>query len=172
MLIPPDRAPPRHREASDRAQLSFKWERFEKVSPELLPLFKKHYAEIAVDKDVCPLDPDWDYYAGIDRMGLLRLLTARASNGKLAGYIFNIVGHHNHYKSTRFAVTEMFYLHPHFRKGWQPVKFFIENLRGLETSGADIATINFKLHFQDGRVGKLLARLGYEACDLVMRRRL
>lgn len=159
-------------EASGRERLSFKWERFERISHELLPLFKKHYAEIAVDRDICPLDPDWDYYAGIDRMGLLRLLTARAPNGKLAGYIFNLIGGHNHYKSTRFAVTEMFYLHPHFRKGWQPVKFFIENIRGLESTGADIAVINFKLHFQDGRVGKLLARLGYEACDLVMRRRL
>ena len=172
MTRPAARQPP-HQKVSDRERLEFKWERFSKVAPELLPLFKKHYAEIAVDRDICPLDPDWGYYHGIDQAGLLRLLTARsASNRKLAGYIFNIVGYHNHYKSTRFAVTEMFYLHPHFRKGWQPVKMFMENLRGLEASGADIATINFKLHFQDARVGKLLARLGYEACDLVMRRRL
>ena len=169
----PARAPPQLLKVSDRERLEFRWERFAKVSHELLPLFKKHYAEIAVDRDICPLDPDWNYYLGIDNMGLLRLLTARsAANGKLAGYIFNIVGNHNHYKSTRFAVTEMFYLHPHFRKGWQPVKMFIENLRGLEASGADIATINFKIHFQDARVGKLLARLGYEACDIVMRKRL
>lgn len=168
----PARQLPRPPGVSDRERLSFQWERFERINHELLPLFKKHYAEIAVDKDICPLDPDWDYYLGIDRMGLLRLLTARASNGKLAGYIFNIVGSHNHYRSTRFAVTEMFYLHPHFRKGWQPVKMFMENLRGLQTTGADIATINFKVHFQDARVGKLLARLGYEVCDIVMRRRL
>lgn len=172
-MTPPAARPLRRPVASDRERLEFKWERFERISHELLPLFKKHYAEIAVDKDICPLDPDWDYYLGTDRMGLLRVLTARsAANGKLAGYIFNIVGSHNHYKSTRFAVTEMFYLHPHFRKGWQPVRFFMENIRGLQTTGADIATINFKVHFQDARVGKLLARLGYEVCDIVMRRRL
>lgn len=171
-MTPPARQLRRPLEASDRERLSFKWERFERIHHELLPLFKKHYVEIAVDRDICPLDPDWDYYLGVDRMGLLHIFTARASNGKLAGYIFNIVGSHNHYRTTRFAVTEMFWLHPHFRKGWQPVKFFIENLRGLRTTGADIATINFKVHFQDARVGKLLARLGYEVCDIVMRRRL
>jgi hypothetical protein len=47
-----------------------------------------------------------------------------------------------------------------------------ENLDGLKERGVQIATINFKLGFQDGRVGKLLARLGYEPADIVMRKRL
>lgn len=168
----PGQALPRLREASDRASLSFKWERFDRIHQELLPLFKKHYAEIAVDRDICPLDPDWNYYMGVSAAGILHVLTARAPNGKLAGYIFNLVGTHNHYRTTRFAVTEMFYLHPHFRKGWQPVKMFMENLRGLRVLGADITTVNFKVHFQEARVAKLFARLGYEVCDIVMRRRL
>jgi hypothetical protein len=137
----------------DRGRLEFKWERFTKLQPELVPLFKRHWKEIALDRDIVPLDPDWDYYLAVDSRQLLHILTARAPNGKLAGYIFNIVGSHNHYKSTRFANTEMFYLHPYFRKGWQPV-------------------INFKLHFQDGRVGQFLSRLGYEPTDIVMRKKL
>lgn len=158
---------------SDRDRLRFKWERFSKIHTELLPLFKKHWREIALDQDVVPLDPDWNYYFAVEQNGLLHILTARSAfNGKLAGYIFNIVGTHNHYKSTRFANTEMFWLHPHFRRGWQPVKMFKENLRGLEVQGVEVSVVNFKLHFQDGRVGKLLARLGYEPTDIVMRKRL
>lgn len=139
----------------------------------MLPLWKKHYDEIALDKHICPLDPDWEFYFAIDNPGLkleLVVLTARSQSGKLAGYIFNLVGNHNHYASTRFATSEMFWLHPYFRKGWQPVRMFLENLKALKERRAEIATINFKLHFMDARVGKLLARLGYEPTDIVMRK--
>lgn len=163
------------REALDpaRRRLKFKWERFAAIHSELLPLFERHYQEIALDKDRVPLDPDWNYYFGIDQLGLLQILTARSEvNNRLAGYIFNVIGSHNHYKSTRFCNTEMFWLHPYFRKGWQPVRMFKENLKGLEVFGVDIATISFKLGFMEGRVGRFLSRLGYEPTDIVMRRRM
>jgi hypothetical protein len=166
--------PPRHsdHESPDRRKLKFKWERFSLIERELIPLFKKHWEELAIDQDTVALDPDWNYYRAVDATGVLQILTARASNGKLAGYIFNIIGTHNHYKSTRFANTEMFYLHPYFRYGWQPVRMFKENLKGLEVFGVEIAIISFKLHFMGGRVGKFLTRLGYEPTDIVMRKRL
>jgi len=154
-----------------RPDLTFRWEHFIAISEELCPLFRLHYREIAHDQDAVPLDPDWENYFVLDERGLLHILTARY-NGKLAGYIFNLVGSHNHYVSTRFAHTEMFWLHPRFRKGWQPVKMFLENLSGLKEREVVITTINFKLHYKDARVGKLLARLGYEPTDIVMRRRL
>jgi hypothetical protein len=164
-------SPPRQR-LSDRDRLSFQWEQFSKIHRELLPLFKKHWKEVALDQEQVPLDPDWDYYFAADARQILHILTARAPNGKLAGYVFNIVGAHNHYKSTRHAHTEMFYLHPYFRKGWQPVRMFKENLAGLKVMGVEVAMISFKLHFQNGRVGKFLARLGYEATEINMRKRL
>lgn len=155
----------------ERRKLKFKWESFAAIHEELLPLFKKHYAEIALDQDCVPLDPDWNYYFGIDKLGLLKILTARSVvNGQLAGYIFNVIGTHNHYCSTRFCNSEMFWLHPYFRKGWQPVRMFKENLKGLEVHGVQVATISFKLHFIDGRVGKFLWRLGYRSTDIVMRK--
>lgn len=166
--------PPRHSDpgSPDRRKLKFRWERFSLIERELIPLFQKHYDEIALDKDRVALDPDWNYYRAVDAAGILQILTARAPNGKLAGYIFNVIGTHNHYKSTKFCNTEMFWLHPYFRKGWQPVKMFKENIKGLEVFGVEIATILFKLHFMDGRVGKFLTRLGYEPTDIVMRKRL
>jgi hypothetical protein len=159
------------RASPDLLALTFQWERFSRIHRELPSLFKKHWREVAVDQDTIPLDPDWDYYLEADARQLLHILTARsARTGKLAGYIFNIVGSHNHYKSTRFATTDMFYLHPYFRKGWQPVKMFVENLRGLEIMGVEVAQAYFKLGFKDARVGKLLARLGFVPTDIVMRR--
>jgi hypothetical protein len=157
--------------ASKDGRLSFRWESFHKLSPELAPLFKRHWREIALDQKSIPLDPDWDCYFALDMRGILHVLTAR-SGKTLVGYIFNLVGPHNHYASTRFAHTEMFWLAPEHRKGWQPVRMFLENLAGLKAREVQVATINFKLHFQDARVGKLLARLGYAPTDIVMRKML
>lgn len=173
VVQPPRPQRPSVREPLDRRKLKFQWERFASIHEELLPLFKKHYAELALDQDRVPLDPDWEFYFGVDRAGILQILTARAAaNDQLAGYIFNLIGSHNHYKSTKWANTDMFYLHPYFRKGWQPVRMFKENLKGLEVFGVEIAMISFKLHFENARVGKFLSRLGYEPCDIVMRRRM
>lgn len=164
--------PPAPRVRSVLAKLSFQWESFRVVSKEVLPLWRLHWEEIALDRDTVPLDPDWDVYYDMELRGILHVLTARSRSGRLAGYVFNQIGTHSHYLSTRFAHTEMFWLHPHFRRGWLPVRMMLENLAGLRAREATVATINFKLHFQDARVGKLLARLGYEPTDIVMRRKL
>lgn len=163
---------PKARKTGEPPSLSFAWERFSDIAGELAPLWKLHWSEIALDRDIVPLDPNWDFYEFLDRGGALAILTARSRKGKLAGYIFNRLGPHDHYVSTIFAHTEMFWLHPFFRKGWQPVKMFQANLRGLKERSVVVASISFKLHFKDGRVGQLLARLGYEPADIVLRKRL
>ena len=171
---------------SDLAQLEFRWEPFHTLVSELPPLFKKHWAEIALDRDFVSLDPDWDSYFDLALRGRLHVLTARGKGvvdfplshqsnlslpvNPLRGYVFNLIGGHLHYNSTLFAHTEMFWLDPAYRKGWLPVRMMLENLAGLKERGVEVATINFKLHFKDARVGKLLARLGYEPTDIVMRK--
>lgn len=159
------------RSAPASRELVFAWEPYVDIAKEVFPLWRQHYREIALDQDICPLAPDTEWYLTVDSRSILHVLTAR-SNGHLVGYIFNIVGPHNHYSETLFAHTEMFWLHPDFRKGWQPVKMFVENLRGLKARGAALATINFKLSYKNGRVGQLLHRLGYEATDITLRKRL
>lgn len=175
--IPADRAATRKTKGMRSSPLVFRWEPFHKISKELMPLFKRHWQEIALDQEFVPLDPDWDLYYAMEVAGKLHILTARkeVTTNKtmptdLVGYIFNLVGGHLHYNSTKFAHTEMFWLAPEFRKGWWPVKMFKENLAGLKEREVEVSTINFKLHFANARVGKLLARLGYTATDIVMRK--
>jgi hypothetical protein len=167
--VQPPRPAPRRSAPAPSAKLVFGWEPFPKLVPELKKLWPMHWREIALDQDTVPLDPDWECYFALDEIGILAICTARY-NGHLAGYIFNHVGPHNHYCSTKFAHAEMFFLHPRFRKGWQPVKMFLENIRGLQAREVKIHTINFKLTYKDGRVGKLFQRLGYVPTDIVMRK--
>lgn len=153
-----------------RYALTFQWERFANIARELLPLFQKHYNEIAMDRELIPLDPDWQAYFNLDAGGVLHILTARNVKGNLVGYVFNLVGPHLHYASTRTAHTEMFWLDEAYRRGWAPVRMFTENLAGLKEREVIFTTIGFKLHFEGGRVGKLLSRLGYRPADITMRK--
>lgn len=150
--------------------LTFQWERFSALARELPPLFERHWREIALDHEATPLAPDWDSYYDLELRGVLHVLAARNAKGSLVGYIFNLIGGHQHYVTTRFAHTEMFWLAPRYRKGWAAVRMFRENLQGLKDREVTVATINFKLHFKDARVGKFLYRLGYRATDIVMRK--
>jgi len=151
--------------------LVFAEESFRDLVRELVPLFKLHHREVALDRDLALLDPDWDCFYVLEERGVLHVLTAR-HNGRLVGYIFNNIGPHIHYRSTVFGQSIFFWLHPRFRRGWEPVKMLLENKRLLADYGVVVATINFKIHFQHGRVGKLLKRIGYEPSDIVMRMRM
>lgn len=162
--------PPRRPEVLGRGKLEFRWEPFSAIARDLPPLFKQHWRELAVDQQLVSLDPDWAAYYDLELRGVLHVLVARDGVLNLVGYVFNLIGGHLHYVGTRFAHTEMFWLHPDYRRGWEPVRMLKENIAGLREREAVISTINFKLGFKDARVGKLLARLGYAPTDIVMRK--
>lgn len=134
-----------------------------------MPLFKRHWLEIGVNRDQVPLDPDWARYFDYDLLGLLRTLTVR-SNGALVGYVVILVGPHMHYASTLWAQYDLYWLDPAYRQGWSGVKMFTEAERALREWGVKVVNINMKIHFDlsnDGRMRKLLARLGYKPRDVV-----
>ena len=153
---------------SDLGTPRFKWEKFRAISRELLPLWQRHWEEIAQDRDSVPLDPDFDNYYRLDLEGILHILTVRV-DGELAGYTFSLIGPHLHYHSTKTAQTEMFWLAPEHRSGWTGVRLLRLTRRGLRDRGVKLHLINFKIGFESGRVGKLLSRLGYRPTDIVVR---
>lgn len=159
------------RELHSSSQPEFLWQRFHEIAHELPPLFTEHWRELALNQDIIPLAPDWDRYYALDIQGVLRILTVR-SEGRLVGYVFVMVGPHLHYVSTPWGHSDMFWLDPSFRQGWTGVRLFKELVRGVEAMGAKVLMVPVKLHFMNGRVIKLLKRLGFEPVETVMARRL
>ena len=142
-------------------------ESFYKIRRELPPLFDRHWREIAIDQDRVPLEPDWDRYLAYTAQGVLHVTTARAPSGALAGYIFNLVGPHLHYASTKHAEIEMFWLAPEHRGGWFALRWFKKNERYLQSLGVKRINVAVKNHFKDARVGKIFERLGYAPVETV-----
>lgn len=144
--------------------IKFGVERYHQVSEDIKELIKLHYEEIAVNKDVIPLDPDWDKYKSLCDNGLLMIITAR-DEGKLIGYSIFFITNHLHYKSTVYANNDLLYLHPDYRRGSLGIKFIKTSEIYLKQKG--VAKIMWHIKFnKDFRV--LLHRMGYIDEDIIV----
>jgi len=164
MLARPEPQPRQLPRASDPVRPEFAWERFSAIIHELRPLFREHWREIALNRDVVSLDPDWERYLALEHAGLLHILTVRVS-GALVGYVFVCVGPHLHYASTAWAVVDMFWLNPVYRFGWTGVRMMRDLEKGVRNLGAKVLHISHKLHVKDGRVSSIFRRLGYRPIE-------
>ena len=138
------------------------------VKNEIQELLVMHYDEIALDKDVIKLNPDWKIYQEAEDKGALKGFTAR-ENGKLVGYFVLIVSRNMHYKDHLFAYNDIIFIHPEHRKGFAAMKLIKFAEKCLKEDGVSIMTINSKCHKPfDG----LLDRMMYKHIENVYRKRL
>jgi len=87
----------------------FARETIESCIEEAKPLLEAHYAEIAHYHDI-PLDPDYDQYLQLEKMGIVRCYVARNSEGKMVGYAVYIVRNNLHYKTSLQAVQDIIFV--------------------------------------------------------------
>lgn len=97
--------------------IKFATEGYANAAPEIRDLIGEHWEEIAMNRDVIPLKPDWVRYAAMDERGQLLICTAREPGGLLVGYaIYFLAPHgHLHYSATPWAESDIFYLVPEKR---------------------------------------------------------
>ena len=144
--------------------IKFGVERYHQVSEDIKELIKLHYEEIAVNKDVIPLDPDWDRYKALDDSGLIMTVTAR-DDGKIIGYAIFFVTSHLHYKSTIYANNDLLYLHPDYRKGMTGIRLITLSEGFLKQRG--VAKIMWHIKFNKD-FSRLLHHLGYVDEDIIV----
>lgn len=132
-------------------------EDFNIVRHEVDTLFYKHWEEIAINKDKIKLNPDWGFYEALYSQGLLGVYTVRHS-GKLVGYFVVIAKSHPHYKDHLFAVNDIIYIDPDFRKGPVGLKLIKFAESDLKSKGVSVLAVNTKVHKPFDAV---LERLGF-----------
>ena len=143
--------------------IEYKEETYEQVINEIKPLLENHYDEIALDKDVIKLNPDYDMYKKLCNSGAMRIITAR-DDGKLVGYLIALIKYHLHYKDSLTAIDDIFYVDKSYRKGLTGVKLFIKTEEILKKYGVQRVVLNTKLHHD---VGAIFDRLGYKETERV-----
>jgi hypothetical protein len=126
-------------------------EEWPSVRPVISTLWRQHYDEIAEDKDLVPLDPDWDKYDALAERGHLVIVTARC-DGELVGYVFSMVDTHLHYRTTLFSMSDIYWLHPSCRGGRTALRMFEAMERALAGRGVVKMLSNTKLAHDQGRL--------------------
>lgn len=135
---------------------------------ELLPLLDAHYREVAHFKDI-PLAPIRHQYEKIEELGLLKIFTARTTNGTLIGYAAFFVTPHMHYGSSVWANMDVLFLEPS-KRGRGIAEALFEYAEGLlKTFGVQVVSQHMKAAHSYGR---MLERRGYELMDLIYVKRL
>lgn len=148
-----------------RPVYTYRWDSLRRLLAEgVADMTVKHWREIAMDQASVPLDTDWSRYVGHEDAGNWRAFTAR-KDGKLIGYLCFWLDNHIRYQGTLYATADVFFVLPEHRKGMVGYKLFSEALKALPKPCKVL--INHKLHFEGGRVGKLLERLGMKPIEVV-----
>lgn len=139
--------------------LTFQTEAWPDVVEEMKPLFAEHWREIGVDHDAVPMDMDFEIYEKYHEIGYLKITTVRA-DGDLVGYCMALVCSHLHYRSTLFALGDLYYLDQEYRKGAAGMRMFIEHEKNMRALGVKKMTTITKLHHDRSQ---MFEKLGWKA---------
>jgi len=137
-------------------------ESFTAVQPEIAALSGEHYDALALDKELVPLDPDWDRYRELDARGQLCTVTLRAQ-GKLAGYCIMFVLPELHYRTTLSAKMDMFWVTPEYRGRMGGLRLFRTMERELKRRGCRRMFVGSKLHRDTSRMFEAMGYRHIEA---------
>ncbi|MCG5241398.1 GNAT family N-acetyltransferase [Azospirillum doebereinerae] len=149
--------------------LTFQTEALADVRDEAAPLLRRHWQEIALDRETVPLDPNWDAYAQIEAAGLMHITTARDETGALVGYSAYFIAPNLHYQSLVVAETDIFWLAPEHRQGLAGARLIKAAEAALAARGVNKVVSKVKMHFD---TGPLFERLGYRAIERIYAKRL
>jgi hypothetical protein len=143
--------------------MDFAIENLAKVRREIEPLLIEHWNEIALNKDIIKLNPDWREYARLDELNALRIYTAR-KDGELMGYFVIMVSRSLHYKDHLFANNDIVFLTKPARKGLTGLKLVKFAMESLKAEGVTKLHINTKTHQP---FDPIMERLGFEEIETV-----
>lgn len=102
---------------------------------ELKPLLPAHFAELALNQDKVPLDPQYEIYLERDRCGEVVFVTVREL-GELVGYYVGFVAPGLHYGGCLTCTTDIFWIRPDKRGQALPgARLFREVERELRRRG-------------------------------------
>lgn len=155
---------------SDRQEglVDIRQEFLDDVWHEASELTRMHWNEIAINKDVVPLLPDYDVYSAMEGAGALRIFVARES-GEMVGYFVLFVRRHPHYASTLFAYNDVLYLRPEARRGLAGWRLLDYAETALREDGVRVMVVNTKIH---APLDSLLSRRGFDLTERVYTKRL
>lgn len=95
---------------------------YDQIKDDIQTLIQQHWNEVGYDHEGRDLDPDWEKYQLLNDTDMLSIAVAFNSDGTLIGYCVDIFDTHIHHRTLKYAVNDIFYVHPTYRKSHVPME--------------------------------------------------
>jgi predicted acetyltransferase len=141
--------------------ITYQVEKLENMLPEIKLLLDAHWEEVALDKDVIKLNPDYDKYLELSYKDILHCVTVR-EDGQMVGYHLSFIMPHLHYKDSLTAFTDIFFLRKDKRKGTIGIKLLKFMEQSLKEKNVQKIYMGTKLHID---ISPILTHLGYRQIE-------
>ena len=126
-------------------------------------LFRQHWDEIALNRGLMVLDPDWRRYELLEECGHLLCLAAWDGD-VLAGYSVTIITAHPHYRHLVCANNDVLFVAKPYRLGRLGTQLIEATANHVRERGARLLLWHAK---QGTPLEALLCRLGYGVQDVI-----
>jgi GNAT superfamily N-acetyltransferase len=137
--------------------ITFHVERLSDELDNLKPWFPKHWAELALDQEKVPLDPQYHVYLDREARGEVLFVAAR-DRGKIVGYFVGFVAPGLHYKTCLTLTMDIFWVEPEHRGSNAGFQLFEFVEKEAKQRGVQRMFVGSKLH-KDASF--LFEKLGY-----------
>ena len=126
-------------------------------------LFEEHWDEIAKNKKVMVLKPDYNRYKQLEQSGSMRTLVAY-ENDKIVGYSVNFVMPHIHYSELVTCFNDIVFVTKDRRSSILGLKLIKETEKAAAKWGAGMMLWHVK---ENSSISKILPRKGYSVQDII-----
>lgn len=143
--------------------ITFKTVRVRDVLPDMVSLLHAHFDEVGHQKGRNPLDPDYDKYMALDDAGLLSVVVAYNTNNHLIGYCVDLMMNHLHHKTLSYAVNDVLYVRPEYRRTAVPLELLNYTGEHLTRLGISVHIIHMKMY---KKFQRLAEAAGYDPHEI------
>lgn len=163
-----------HAQATELAKIAaaqgvkFSVETVDEMIEEARPLFARQWEEFAGYFPFTP-DPDENLYRELNKLGVMIIYVVRTLEGRMIGFAsFMVRRSHLYYKTHGFALCDLLYLLPDYRRAGIGSAFMDFLERDLKARGAELIHVDVKV-FQPALMF-LLKNREYKTTDCGMER--
>ncbi len=143
--------------------ITYQEETVDDVINDIKPLLEEHYTEIARHQDKIALNPDYDVYYNMEKLGFLHIVTAR-DDGELVGYFISAMMANPHYKDHMMAKNDLMYVAPSHRGRLTAPKMIMYAIKQLKDKGVSVLHTHIKTEHD---YSSFLERMGFVEIEKV-----
>ena len=131
-------------------------------------LLQQHWQEVALNKGLMHLKPDWSRYEALEGAGCIVALAAWEGEA-MVGYSVSFLTTHIHYADLFYAQNDVLFVAPEHRR----TRTGIALIHATELACADRGARMLMWHAKSGTaLEAILPRLGYRTQDIIFSREL